>query len=849
MFDSEAALISIPDLDEDEPLAPSLFTTRPVVRGKFLYVDNQKFWIKGVTYGTFRPDEEGNQYGGRQRVEDDFHSMVENGINCVRTYTVPPAWLLDMAQKAGLRIMVGLPWEQHITFLDDKERAGSIERRIRDYVRECGGHPSVLCYAVGNEIPASIVRWYGRKKIERFIHRLYSAVKEEDQDSLVTYVNFPPTEYLRLPFLDIVSFNVYLETSGALKKYLARLNNLAEDRPLLMAEIGLDSHRNGVLHQASALEWQVRSTFEAGCCGAFVFAWTDEWHRGGDEIEDWQFGLTTRNRLPKPALKAVRSAFNDVMVSPRRDWPMISVVVCTFNGEATIRETLQGLGELDYPNYEVIVVNDGSTDRTPEIVSEYGVKMISTTNRGLSSARNTGLQAASGSIIAYIDDDAYPDPHWLRYLAIAFLESDYAGVGGPNLVPQEDSLISHCVANAPGGPNHVLLTDTVAEHIPGCNMAFRKQVLESIGGFDQRFRVAGDDVDVCWRVQENGGIIGFSPAAMVWHHRRKSIKAFWRQQKGYGRAEALLEAKWPEKYNSWGHVAWNGRIYGNGTTLYLGALRNRIYHGVWGSALFQSLYQKPIGGLSSLPLMPEWFLVIAALTVLAAAGFFWTPLLVPTVPLLVLSIAIPMIQALMSASGAKFPNKTLSRWQRVKLVSLIAILHLQQPLARLWGRLNYGLTPWRKRINGTRPARIAPVLSMWREQWMDPNEMLGSLLFFLRKSGAFVLTGGEFDSWDLEIRGGLLGRSRLRMAVEEHGRGKQMIRFGLREACTTLGITLILLPAFLSILAALDGVWVISGLFFLLTAVLFIRAMLESMQSRHLLYQAIKEIGEVTNSK
>src|SRR5207245_6930080 len=103
-----------------------------------------------------------------------------------------------------------------------------------------------------------------------------------------------------------------------------------------------------------------------------------------------------------------------------------------------------------------------------------------------------------------------------------------------------------------------------AEHIPGCNMAFRKEALEAIGGFDPVFRTAGDDVDVCWRLRDRGGIIGYAPAAVVWHHRRKSIRKFWKQQVGYGKAEALLERKWPARYSSIGQLSWLGRIYGRG---------------------------------------------------------------------------------------------------------------------------------------------------------------------------------------------------------------------------------------------------------------------------------------------
>src|SRR5207302_6819026 len=142
----------------------------------------------------------------------------------------------------------------------------------------------------------------------------------------------------------------------------------------------------------------------------------------------------------------------------------------------------------------------------------------------LSAARNVGTQAATGEIVAFIDDDAYPEIHWLRFLALAFMEGKYVGVGGPNLAPPNDGWVADAVANAPGGPNPVLLSDTVAEHIPGCNMAFRKEALEAIGGFDSVFRTAGDDVEVCWWLRDRGGAIGCGPGAVVWPRCRLFIR-------------------------------------------------------------------------------------------------------------------------------------------------------------------------------------------------------------------------------------------------------------------------------------------------------------------------------------
>ncbi len=433
---------------------------RPRARGKFLYVGDDKFWIRGVTYGAFRPDQDGKEYHDLEVTERDFAQMAANGFNTVRIpHTMPPRSLLDAAHRHGLRVMVGLSAEQYVGFLIDRANAPNIEEVVRAKVRACAGHPAILCYALGNEIPAPVVRWLGRRRVERYLRRLYEVVKTEDPGALVTYVNYPTTEYLDLSFLDLVCFNVYLESQERFGAYLARLQNVAGDRPLVMSEIGLDSLRHGEEAQAEALEWQVRTTFAAGCAGAFIFAWTDEWYRAGADVDDWRFGLTDRERQPKPALAAVREVLAEVPFPKRMAWPRISVVVCSYNGARTIRDCFEGLLTLEYPNLEVIVVDDGSRDGTAAIAREYGFRLISTDNRGLSRARNTGLAAATGEIVAYIDDDAWPDPHWLTYLAATFLSTDHVGVGGPNIPPDRDGPIAECVANAPGGPVHVLLSD------------------------------------------------------------------------------------------------------------------------------------------------------------------------------------------------------------------------------------------------------------------------------------------------------------------------------------------------------------------------------------------------------
>lgn len=754
-----------------------------------------------MTYGPFNSDGSAAEYHDEALVERDFAAMAAMGANCVRTYTLPPRWLLDVAHRHGLYVMVGLPWEQHVAFLDEGKRSRDIVRRVRKMVKSCAGHPAVLCYAIGNEVPAHIVRWYGHRRVEKFLHRLYKAAKREDPCALVTYVNYPSTEYLELPFVDLVCFNVYLETQEKLAGYLARLQNVAGDRPLMMAEIGLDSLRNGEAKQAETIEWQLSTIFGSGCCGAFVFSWTDEWHRGGEAILDWDFGVTRRDRSPKPAYAAVKKAFAKIPFDSQIDWPRVSVVVCTYNGSRTLGETLESLRKLEYPDYEVIVVDDGSKDNCSEIASRFDVRLIRTENRGLSSARNTGMEAAVGEIVAYIDDDAYPDPHWLHYLAATFMNTSHVGVGGPNLAPPEDGPIAKCVAHAPGGPIHVLLSDHEAEHLPGCNMAFRRSALMAIGGFDTQFRIAGDDVDVCWRLQEQGWTLGFHAGAVVWHHRRNSVRTFWKQQLNYGKAEADLERKWPQKYNAVGHLTWVGRLYSKSMMRRLGFFSApRIYHGTWGCALFQSALHDPPSLWRSLPSMPEWWILVICLFMASFAGVVWRPMLL-AVPLLQLAIIIPIVQALLAgfAIRRQFGQRRRS-W--IKYWAVTSLLHLIQPIARLSGRIGRGLTPWRKRgVDGfTFPWRRK--WTHWTETWHAPDARLRGLESQLRNRGAVVRRGGDFDRWDLELRAGLLGAVRIDLVVEEHGQGKQLARYRAWPRCTGIGLALMFALLLVSVVDA-----------------------------------------------
>jgi len=798
--------------------------TRPRVVGRFLEAGGQRLLIKGVSYGTFAPDASGAQNPVPERVRQDFRLMREAGLNTVRVYTVPEPSLLDCAAEHGLRVMVGVPWAQHLAFLDDQALTRRVRQDVVSAVRALGSHEAALLFALGNEIPASVVRWHGQRRIEVFLRELYDACKQASPDSVLTYVNFPPTEFLDTSCFDVCSFNVYLHREANLRAYLARLQHVAGHKPMLLAEAGADSIREGLDGQARITAMHLRVAFEEGACGAVAFAWTDEWWRGGHDVHDWAFGLVDRARLPKPALEATRQAFADAPfpAEAQRQWPRVSVVVCAYNAADTLDECLASLMAVRYPDYEVILVNDGSRDATGAIGRRYPkVRVIDIPNGGLSAARNVGMHAADGEIVAYTDADVRVDPDWLTYLVQPFLTGDYIGSGGPNVVPPDDDWVAQCVARAPGGPTHVLLDDRVAEHVPGCNMAFRRESLMAVGGFNPVYLRAGDDVDACWRLQAAGGRIGFAPSALVWHHHRSTIKAYWRQQVGYGEGETWLGAFHPEKFLR-GQMLWRGHIY-SPLPFVRGLSGRRMNTGVWGSAPFPSIYSNESYRLSYLVHAPIWMVASLGLLALGVLGALTGhPLTVRALTLGGLGVLMTAVRCLRFAwdtdlaglpgIGERTPDT--SRWiYRV----VIAWMHFIQPLARFKGRMQGRLSPpevlspehvirrpwkapWPTRADVRLGVRLCigrpESRAFWSERWHAPHDILMELVGTLRAvrpAPRVAVDDGWWLDCDCSVAVGRWGWLQMLVLIEQHAEGRTLLRTTQQLRPSASGVLVVLL--------------------------------------------------------
>ncbi|MEC5127572.1 glycosyltransferase [Verrucomicrobiales bacterium BCK34] len=764
------------------------------VSGKYFCEGGEVTFLKIVTFGpfpvgTFRD-------GGRAELE---RIRKELGANTIRIYEIPTLDFMHDCAEIGLRVFITIPWSQHIDFFKNSHVLAEVDQLLLETIRQFRGHPALAGYFVGNEIETTLVRWMGRKRVLEQLERLIDLGHANDPNALFAYANYPSTEYLLPRNQDFTAFNLYLETPESLAGYLERLQNLAGDKPLLISEFGVDSGAHGEEEQGKMLEWHIEEVCRAGGAGTTIFAWSDLWQRGGATIADWSFGLTRRDATPKPALDVVRECWKPVgrpgELVALAATPKVSVIVCTYKGSATLVPCLDSLVALDYPNLELILVNDGGDARVNEIASLYpGVNLHSVEHGGLSVARNIGAGAATGDIFVYTDDDCIVERDWLTWIVKGFEKGPDVGcVGGPNIPPPPQSATQARIIAAPGGPAHVLLTDTEAEHLPGCNIAVRREVFEEIGGFNPVFRTAGDDVDFCWRIADAGYELGFVAAAYVWHYRRFTPRAYFRQQTGYGRAEALLMPFHQQRFRGLGGAVWKGQVY-----ISRNPSSSIVYHGHYGYEPFQLVYPSPESGMGDVVLHIVWWVLLLTVTI---AGWWSGWLWIPAAAMLFGTLKV----ALRRASRSRLEPRFDSRISRLKLAGLI----LLQGLLRSSSRIRHGWksAKWTQSIGflGILAARkaVSPWWKLGDEKnfWSENGVGRDELLSAIREE----FPASEDDSTgktDIILKRGLFWNWAVLTTTEYHENEGRLTRLRLLARPQML-TRLLVLPAMVGSLLAL----------------------------------------------
>lgn len=810
--------------DSSSPLSLSL---RVTAAGKFLQLDGEPWLLKGVAYGPFDGDD---SLPSPDQVGRDLRQIAALGCNTLRIYMPPPRWFLEACAAAGIRLLIGWPWPLHTDFLRTRRGAAAIIKTARDVVRSLRGAPAVLGFLVGNEIPADMVRWMGPARVQRFLERVIATCRDEAPEALFGYASYPSTEYLNPRNADFVSCNIYLDDRAALARYLMRLQHVTGDRPLVIGEFGMDTHSYGAARQAEVVAGAWVEMMRAGLAGQVIFSFTDEWFNDGRRLDgDWAFGITMADRTPRAAAVALAAILPPVTRPGQgvqlKVRPRFSIIICTYNGSRTLRNALQSVLALPYSDYEIVLVDDGSTDPEVAVIaaSYRDVRSFRITHGGLSKARNFGARQASGTILVYLDDDAAATSDWLTYLALAFEDERVGAAGGPNIPPPARSLLEAAIAAAPGGPAAVLINDTEAEHIPGCNLAVTRAAWEEVGGFDERHRTAGDDVDICWRLLDHGYRISYHAGAMVWHERRQTVRSYFRQQYGYGSAEADLMAQHRHRFSALGGARWRGVIYEPSTRRTLAA--GIIYGGMFGTAPYQFLYAVPRS------VAEGWFTSASC----GALGFFFlmasvwqTWFLVVALVLLVPPAWLAARTAVLTAGGLAWPGGAVVGRLHARLI--IFLLVLAQPwvrgLARGLGCLRHRVLPagpWRRWpwFHGWPAGRpkVVAELAFWGEQRGSRTELLTAVLHELERVGWPVMTGDQWSNWDLELKRSRWWLIRLVTATEYHPSDRRLTRVRLHTRATgrTLAAAAVTTAVVLTVFLrhASWGVWGLAGSFLL----------------------------------
>jgi glycosyltransferase involved in cell wall biosynthesis len=242
------------------------------------------------------------------------------------------------------------------------------------------------------------------------------------------------------------------------------------------------------------------------------------------------------------------------MMPPVSPATPISVIVCTRDRPESLARCLAALAQLNYPYFEVIVIDNASRDvATARAVAATSFRYVREERPGLDWARNRGIAEAQHEIIAYIDDDAQAEPGWLRGLASAFANPVVAAVTGL-VVPSELETPAQRLFEQYGGMGKGTLArqwqraslrphDLIAAHQAGvgANMAFRRSVLRQVGLFDTALDVGtpawgGGDLDMFHRVLVAGMTLRYEPTAVVYHQHRRELEALRRQLYANGRS-------------------------------------------------------------------------------------------------------------------------------------------------------------------------------------------------------------------------------------------------------------------------------------------------------------------------
>ena len=236
----------------------------------------------------------------------------------------------------------------------------------------------------------------------------------------------------------------------------------------------------------------------------------------------------------------------------KNKYPKVSIIIPLYVKTLYFYETLEKCLDLDYPNYEILI---GMDKNEPFYFKDKKIKILRTGmhSTGPAEKRDIGIKAAKGSIIAFLDDDSYPEKNWLKKGVEILNKQKVEAVCGPGLTPPSDNywqkvtgaVLSSSLGSGPYYYRFVKGNPEFVDDYPAYNMLLKKEILKKIGGFGTKF-YGGEDTAICIKIIENGGRIFYHPDIVVYHHRRSFPLEYAKQVGNVGLHRGYFVKKYPK---------------------------------------------------------------------------------------------------------------------------------------------------------------------------------------------------------------------------------------------------------------------------------------------------------------
>ncbi len=263
--------------------------------------------------------------------------------------------------------------------------------------------------------------------------------------------------------------------------------------------------------------------------------------------------------------------------------PDVSVIVPAMNAAATLADCLLALRAQTLPKerVEVIVVDDGSTDKTAAIAAKYRAHVVQIANAGPAVARNRGVEVAMGSILVFTDADCAPEPVFLEEMLRPFEDADVVATKGIYRTDQ-GSLTSRFVQAEYESRYRIMRRLESIDFVDTYAAAYRRDAFEAVGGFDESFPLPSvEDQELSFRVARGGARMVFCPKAVVTHHHANDPGAYFCKKVKIGYWKMRVLARFPEKAVSDSHTPSSLKIEILSVAAMLASLPVAIVFGWW----------------------------------------------------------------------------------------------------------------------------------------------------------------------------------------------------------------------------------------------------------------------------